>query len=150
MKIDTFLMMRAKKALRYDEQKIRDIEKAVSQFSQHLMSNSKWIRLIEVIIDNAHEFKKIQFKKIQNDTIGELYLNEDSIFEFDYWQTGFEGNNSFNDWLEYKEIEYLIFPKIVDSNNIQNLEEIKLIIEKVGQFYLEIDENELKLVCYKE
>lgn len=143
-------MMRTKKALRYDEQKIRDIEKAVSQFSQHLMSNSKWIRLIEAIIDNAHEFKKIQFKKIQNNRIGELYLDKDSIFEFDYWQSGFEGNNSFNDWLEYKEIEYLIFPKIVDSNNIQNLEEIKLIIEKVGQFYLEIDENELKLVCYKE
>ncbi|UFH31195.1 hypothetical protein LNP04_14610 [Chryseobacterium sp. C-71] len=143
-------MMRTKKALRYDEQKIRDIEKAVSQFSQHLMSNSKWIRLIEAIIDNAHEFKKIQFKKIQNNRIGELYLNEDSIFEFDYWQRGFEGNNSLGDWLEYKEIEYLIFPKIVDSNNIQNLEEIKLIIEKVGQFYLEINEDELKLICYKE
>ncbi|AYN00215.1 hypothetical protein [Chryseobacterium sp. 3008163] len=143
-------MMRTKKAVRYDEQKIRDIEKAVSQFSQHLISNSKWIRLIEAIIDNAHEFKKIQFKKIQNDRIGELYLNEDSIFEFDYWQRGFEGNNSLGDWLEYKEIEYLIFPKIVDSNNIQNLEEIKLIIEKVGQFYLEINEDELKLICYKE
>lgn len=142
-------MMRTKKALRYDEQKIRDIEKSVSQFSQHLMSNSKWIRLIDAIIDNAHEFKKIQFKKIQNDRIGELYLNEDSIFEFDYWQRGFEGNNSLGDWLEYKEIEYLIFPKIVDSNNIQNLAEIKLIIEKVGQFYLEIDEDELKLICYK-
>lgn len=143
-------MMRTKKALRYDEQKIRDIEKAVSQFSQHLMSNSKWIRLIEAIIDNAHEFKKIQFKKIQNDRIGELYLNEDSIFEFDYWQRGFEGNNSLGDWLEYKEIEYLIFPKIVDSNNIQNLEEIKLIIEKVGRFNIKIDKDELKLVCYKK
>lgn len=143
-------MMRTKKALRYDEQKIRDIEKAVSQFSQHLMSNSKWIRLVEVIVENADDFKKIQFKKIQNDRIGELFLDKDSVFEFDYWQSGFEGNNSFNDWLEYKEIEYLIFPKIVDSDNIQNLEEIKLIIEKVGQFYLEIDENELKLICYKE
>jgi len=143
-------MMRTKKALRYDEQKIRDIEKAVSQFSQHLMSNSKWIRLIEAIIDNAHEFKKIQFKKIHNDRISELYLNEDSIFEFDYWQRGFEGNNSLGDWLEYKEIEYLIFPKIVDSNNFQNLEEIKLIIEKVGRFNIEIDKDELKLVCYKK
>ncbi len=143
-------MMRTKKALRYDEQKIRDIEKAVAQFSQHLMSNSKWVRLIKAIVENVDDFKKIQFKKIQNVRIGELYLDKDSIFEFDYWQTGFEGNNSFNDWLEYKEIEYLIFPKIVDSNNIQNLERIKLIIENVGQFYLQIDENELKLFCYKE
>ena len=143
-------MMRTNKAMRYDEQKIRYIEKAVAQFSQQLMSNSKWVRLIEAIVDNADDFKKIQFKKIQNVRIGELYLDKDSIFEFDYWQSGFEGNNSFNDWLEYKEIEYLIFPKNVDSNNIQNLEEIKLIIEKVGQFNLEIDEDELKLICYKE
>lgn len=143
-------MMRTNKAMRYDEQKIRDIEKAVAQFSQQLMSNSKWVRLIEAIVNNADDFKKIQFKKIQNVRIGELYLDKDSIFEFDYWQSGFEGNNSFNDWLEYKEIEYLIFPKNVDSNNIQNLEEIKLIIEKVGQFNLEIDEDELKLICYKE
>lgn len=143
-------MMRTKKALKYDEQKIRVIEKAVAQFSQHLMSNSKWIRLIETIIENTEDFTKIQFKKIQNDNIGELFINEDSTFEFDYWLNGFEGSNSLGGWLEYKEIEYLIFPKIVDSNNIQNLEEIKLIIEKVGQFYLEIDEDELKLICYKE
>jgi hypothetical protein len=76
--------MRTKKTLRYDEQNIRDIEKAVSEFPQQLMSNSKWIRLIKAIVDNAHQFKKIRFKKIQTDKIGELYLNEDSIFEFDY------------------------------------------------------------------
>ncbi|SHL97416.1 hypothetical protein [Chryseobacterium polytrichastri] len=136
--------MRTKKALRYSEQKIKDIEKAVSRFSQQFMSNSKWIRLIEAIVDNTQEIKKIQ-----NNRIGHLYLNEDSIFEFDYWQTGFEGNNSFNDWLEYKEIEYLIFPKLIDSTNIQDLENIQLIIEKIGQFHLEMDENELKLICYK-
>ncbi|MEN4759009.1 hypothetical protein ABEG63_01600 [Chryseobacterium sp. C39-AII1] len=141
--------MRTNKALRYDNQKIRDVEKAISTFSQQFMSNSKWIRLIESIVDNAHEFKMIQFKKIQGDKIGEIYLNEDSIFEFDYWQTGFEGNNSFGGCLDYKEIEYLIFPKFIDSNNIQNLEKIKLIIEKIGQFYFESDENELKLTCYK-
>ena len=142
-------MMRTKKALRYDEQKIRDIEKAVSQFSQHLMSNSKWIRLIEAIIDNAHEFKKIQFKKNQNDRIGELYLNEDSIFEFDYWQRGFEGNNSLGDWLEYKEIEFLVFPKIIDSEITQDLDKIEKNINDIGKFCIERDEKELKLICYK-
>ncbi|WBV61767.1 hypothetical protein PFY12_06495 [Chryseobacterium camelliae] len=141
--------MRTKKALRYDEQKMNDVEKVVSKFSQQLMSDSKWIRLIETVIDNAHQFKKILFKKIQHDKIGELYLDQDSIFEFDYWQSGFEGNNSFHDWLEYREIEYLIFPKIVDSDNSQDLEQIKLTIEKTGQFCLESDEHELRLICYK-
>lgn len=136
--------------MKYDEQKDRNIEKAISGFSQHLMSNSKWIRLIEAIIQNAHEFKKIKFKKIQYEKIGELYLNEDSTFEFDYWQNGFEGNNSFGDWLEYKEIEFLVFPKIINSeNNIQDLIQIKSIIGKLGQFDIEMNDDELKIICYK-
>jgi len=89
--------MRTKKAQRHDDQKIKDIEKAASKFSQSFMSNSKWIRLIETIVDHADEFKKIQ-----DDRIGELYLTHQSTFEFDYWQTGFEGNNSFGAWLEYR------------------------------------------------
>lgn len=92
---------------------------------------------------------KIEFKKIQNDRIGELYLNEESIFEFDYWQSAFEGNNSFNEWLEYREIEYLIFPKIINPSTNQDLNRISAIIKNVGEFDLELDENELKLICYK-
>ncbi|UZT99950.1 hypothetical protein ODZ84_10455 [Chryseobacterium fluminis] len=142
--------MRTKKARSYDDQKIKDIEKAASKFRQSFMSNSKWIRLIETIVDHADEFKKIQFKKIQNDRIGELYLTHESTFEFDYWQTGFEGNSSFGGWLEYREIEYLIFPKIINSDRVQDLESIKLIIEKTGMFHCETDEKEIKLICYKE
>lgn len=125
------------------------IDNAISKFSQSLMSNSKWIRLVEQIVNNSDEIKKILLKKVQSDKIGELYLNGESIFEFDYWQTGFEGNNSFNDWLEYREIEYLIFPKVIDSHTNQNLEKITTLIKEVGEFNLESDEDELKLVCYK-
>lgn len=141
--------MRTKKAYRNDEQKINEIENSISKFSQPLMSNSKWIRLIEQIVVHSNEIKKIEFKKIQNDRIGELYLNEESIFEFDYWQSAFEGNNSFNEWLEYREIEYLIFPKIINPSANQDLNRISAIIKNVGEFDLELDENELKLVCYK-
>jgi len=137
--------MRTKKSLLYKEQKTREIEKSISKFSQQFMSNSKWVRLVEAIVDNSQEFKKIQFKKIQSDRIGELYLNKDSIFEFDYWQTGFEGNNSFGEWLEYKEIELLIFPKTLH----QNIFKIQEIIISIGEFYMEINKNELKLLCYK-
>lgn len=79
-----------------------------------------------------------------------LYLDENSLFEFDYWKTAFEGNNSFNDWLEYREIEHLIFQKTVDSRTNQDLGKISSIIKSVGEFYLESDEHELKLICYKE
>lgn len=136
--------------MRYDERKVIDIEKAVAQFTQHLMSNSKWVRLIEAIVKNADDFKKIQFKKIQNDRIGELYLGRDSIFEFDYWQSGFEGNNSLGDWLEYKEIEFLIFPEIINSKVNQDLRKIEKYLRNIEQFCIEHDENELKLICYKK
>jgi hypothetical protein len=142
--------MRNNKAIRSDEQKSREIEKALTRFSQHLMSNSKWIRLIKAIAKSADDFNKIQFKKIQNDRVGELYLDKDSIYDFDYWQNGFEGNNSFGEWLEYREIEYLIFPKINSSeNDVQYLNQLKSIIDKIGQFDVEMNDVELKLICYK-
>lgn len=142
--------MRTKKAKHAGEQWKREIKKEIAKFSQHFMSNSKWVKLIEVIVANAHEIKKIQFKKIQNEKIGELYLDENSIFEFDYWDSAFEGNNSFGDWLQYKEIEYLSFPKILDSNTTQDLEKISTIIQSIGEFCLESDENELRLICYRK
>ncbi|MCD1116080.1 DUF6678 family protein [Chryseobacterium turcicum] len=130
---------------------IQKIDSAISQFSQRLMSNSKWVRLIDGLVDNIEQIRKIQFKKIQNDKIGELFLDENTIYEHDYWHSGFKGNNSFGEWLEFREIEYLIFPKIIDSKNvIQNLEEIQLIIEKIGHFSIELNEDNLKLICYKE
>lgn len=129
---------------------MKSIEKEVSKFSQHLMSNAKWIKLIDHLVNNMDEIKKIQFKRVQDDRIGELYLDENSSFEFDYWQTAFEGINSFGGWLQYKEIEYLSFPEKVDSKTEQDLEKISIIIQTIGEFYLESDKNELKLICYKE
>jgi hypothetical protein len=143
--------MRTKKAKRYDTQIDREIEKAVSRFSEHLMSNSKWIRLIDKLVDNSKKIKKIEFKKVQLDKVGELYIEEDTTFGFDYWQNGFEGHNSLGGWLTFKEIEYLIFPKIVNKESAteQDLNEIINVINSVGQFALEIDDEKIKLVCYK-
>ena len=144
--------MRTNKAKRYDEQMDLEIEKAISRFSQHLMSNAKWVRLIDKLIENIDQVKKVQFKKVQKDSIGELYLNEDTTFEFDYWENGFEGHNSLGGVLSFKEIEYLVFPRVIDSeNNIeQDLEQIMNLITDIGQFDLDLNENSLKLTCYKE
>ena len=144
--------MRTKKAKRYDEQIDREIEKAVSRFSEHLMSNSKWVRLIDRLVEDADKIKKIKFKKVQKDQIGELYLKEDTTFGFDYWQNGFEGHNSLGGWLTFKEIEYLIFPKVIDreAQLEQDLDQIKELIKSVGQFSLDIDDDRIKLICYRE
>lgn len=144
--------MRTNKAKIYDEQIDREIEKAISRFSQHFMSNSKWVRLIDKLVENNDKVKKILFKKVQKDPIGELYLNEDTTYGFDYWENGFEGHNSLGGWLTFKEIEYIIFPRVIDiDNNVeQDLEQIMKLLTNIGQFDLELNENSLKLTCYKE
>ena len=116
------------------------------------MSNSKWVRLIDRLVEDADKIKKIKFKKVQKDQIGELYLKEDTTFGFDYWQNGFEGHNSLGGWLTFKEIEYLIFPKVIDreAQLEQDLDQIKELIKSVGQFSLDIDDDRIKLICYRE
>lgn len=144
--------MRIRKAIRHDEQIEREVEKAVSRFSQHVMSNSKWVKLIDKLIENVDKIKKIEFKKVQTDQVGELYLSDDTTPGFDYWQNGFEGHNSLGGWLTYKEVEYLVFPKIVDfdKNVEQDLEQIAKLIATAGQFPLDMYEDKLKLICYRE
>ena len=144
--------MRTNKAIEYDKQIDREIEKAVSKFSQHLMSNAKWVRLIDNLVDNIDKVKKVEFKKVQNDKIGELYLNADTTFGFDYWENGFEGHNSLGGWLTFKEIEYLIFPRIVDIDNniLQDLDQIMQLVNSVGQFSIHLNDDRLKLNCYQE
>lgn len=134
------------------EQNIREIEKSVSRFSEHLMSDSKWVRLISGLIKSADKIKKIEFRKVQNKQRGELYINSDTKFNFDYWQNGFEGNNSLGGWITFKEIEYLVFPKIVnkEAQLEQDLGKIKEIIESIGLFSLDMDDNRIKLICYRE
>jgi hypothetical protein len=144
--------MRTNKAKRYDVEIDREIEKAISKFSQHLMSNSKWVRLINTLLKNIDKVKKVEFKKVQNEQLGQLYLEEDTTFEFDYWENGFEEHNSLGGWLTFKEIEYLIFPRVIDfDHNVeQDLKEIMKLIINIGQFDMELNEYRLKLTCYKE
>ena len=141
-----------KQTNKHKEQNDREIEKSLLKFSEHLMSDSKWVRLVSGLIKNADKIKKIEFKKVQNNQKGELYINNSTAFEFDYWPNGFEGNNSLGGWIAFKEIEYLIFPKIVnkEAQLEQDLDTIKQIIENVGLFSLDIDDNRIKLICYRE
>ncbi len=143
--------MRTKKAKKYDQQIDREIEKSVTNFTEHLMSNSKWVRLIDKLVEESNEVQKIEFKKVQNEQIGEIYLEKDTTYGFDYWQNGFEGHNSLGGWLTFKEIEYLIFPKVIkiEPLKIQSLVKIKELIKSVGEFALDIDEERIKLICYR-
>ena len=144
--------MRSKKALRYDKQIAREPDKTIaSRFKDAFMSNAKWVRLIDKLVEEIDKIKKIEFKRVQHDKVGELFLQEDTTFRFDYWKGGIEGHNSLDSDLGWYEIEYLRFPKVVDQDKQleQDLIQIKTLIESVGEFVLELDGEALLLICYR-
>lgn len=123
-----------------------------SRFKTSLMSNSKWKRLIENIIENSSLFQRIEFKKIIDDRIGHLFIDENTKYKLDYWDFGFEGLNSLSGWLLFKEIEFLRFPKtykLQEGQIKQDTQKIKSIIDAIGKFDLDENEEFLFLYCYK-
>lgn len=135
------------------EQNSQKIKKNISEkFTTSYMSNSKWVRLINKFVEQSEFIKKINFKTIYNDKTGELFIDETTSFNFDYWQTGFEGNNSLGGWILYKEIEFLEFPKYFENNKFKGVQDIKKIIEiieSVGKFQLVEYSDKLKMLCYE-
>ncbi len=126
--------------------------KIKEKFSANFMSNAKWKKLIDGLVENAELIKRINFRKVLDGRMGQLYITADLCYDFDYWNIGFEGMNSFNDWLLYKEIEWISFPTefLNNKNNVesQNIEEIEKVLKKIGEFRISKNSNELKMNCY--
>jgi hypothetical protein len=113
------------------------------------MSNKKWVKLIQVLVENSEFIQKVEVKKVLDKKIGEIYISSDLTYEFDYWTIGFEGVSSFGGWLLYKEIEFLKFPLKFQSENLvhqQDLNKIKSVINKIGLF--EITNQNDDLFCF--
>lgn len=138
--------MRTEKAKKHTTQLASEadqkIENAISgRFRERLLSNAKWLKLIPTLVQNVEKTEKILFKKVQDDRIGELFLDSYTIFEYDYWENCFEGMNSLGGFLMFKEIEYLVFYGDISG--------IKAAIEQRGQFVLVEEDGFLKLMCYR-
>ena len=126
--------------------------KIKEKFSANFMSNAKWKKLIDGLVENAELIKRINFRKVLDGKMGQLYITADLCYDFDYWNIGFEGMNSLNGWLLYKEIEWISFPTefLNKKNNVesQNIEEIEKVLKKIGEFRISKNSNELKMNCY--
>jgi len=138
--------MRTQKAKKHSVQVAAEadqkIENAISgRFRERLLSNAKWLKLIPTLVQNAEKTEQILFKKVQDERIGELFLDEDTTFEYDYWENCFEGINSLGGFLMFKEIEYLVF--------LGDVSGIRAALEQTGQFVLVEEEDRLKLLCYR-
>lgn len=132
---------------------IKKLDKTINErFSLDCMSNKKWVKLIDAFVANSELIKRVEFKKVLDEKIGLLYISEYFMYEFDYWKMGFEGANSFGGWLLYKEIEFLKFPLKFQEGKLieeQDLNKIKELINAVGLFEIEEQNDQLILFCYK-
>lgn len=123
------------------------------KFSTSLMSDSKWVKLLDALVANVAEVKLCLVKPIWEETAPhrQLWIDEPTRYNFDYYATAMEAmvSGKPRGWYAYKEIEWLDFPRIVNATGAtQDLEAIKHILDSAGQFALNSTPDNLRLYAY--
>ena len=134
------------------------LDKLIQQkFSASFMSNSKWVKLIATLVANVDIVKECLVKPIweEQEPTRHLRFDENTYYDFDYYASAMESMVSGNPrgWYAYKEIEWLDFPRFITGRVkavpvTQDLEAIELLLSKVGEFRLELTEENLRLYAY--
>ena len=127
--------------------------------SRHLipiMSNSKWVKLLTVLVENHRIVLECGVKLIWEDEGVKrlLVIDEHTSYNFDYYDTALEamisGSPVLNGWCAYKEIEWLDFPRFIGNieSEKQDITSIQQKIAGIGQFRLELSDDRLRLYAY--
>jgi len=121
------------------------------------MSNSKWTKLLAVLVDNCELVKQCLVKPIWDEEkpFRRLLFDKHTRYDFDYYASAMEAMVSGNPkgWYAYKEIEWLDFPLLVTMAEkaapaTQDLAAIKALLDKTGQYSIELTESNLRLYGY--
>jgi len=119
------------------------------------MSDQKWIRLLDILLKNASIIRKCKVKLIgEEEVYRELRIDEYPSFRFDYYDAGMKEvvSGCSRGGYAYKEIEWIAFPSRVEETTEVHQQDIQTIYELLlpeEGFYLEINEQELKVYGYK-
>ncbi|MBD0256798.1 MAG: hypothetical protein ICV83_13850 [Cytophagales bacterium] len=125
------------------------------RFSGALMSDRKWVKLLDQLVAHACLIKKCRVKLIWEDHCRrELLINQHTLYPFDYYDSAVESMISGTPpgWYAYREIEWLAFPRktgAAPDDPVQDIEAIHRLLEPLGELCLERDEEELKIYAYK-
>lgn len=127
------------------------------KFSSALMNDSKWVKIISILVKNANSIKKCLLKPIWDDKepTRELLIDENRQFGFDFYHNAMESMVSGNPrgWYAYKEIEWIDFPKSYlenDKKAIQDLDLIEQVLLSVGTLRSDKTDNNLRLYSYQK
>jgi hypothetical protein len=136
----------------------RYLDELIEQKSSvSLRSNAKWVKLIAALVAHADTIKECLVKLVweEQEPIRHLQFDEHTRYDFDYYASAMESmvSGKPSGWYAYKEIEWLDFPRLVVTKGkaesiMQDLDGIKLMLTGVGQFQLELTQENLRLYAY--
>ena len=137
------------------------IEKAIANFNGSFMSDTKWRKFFNALIEQEICVKEFNLKYMSDETIrqGSGVLFE-SKYEQRFRDNGFKdpgvgGPALFKEieWIEFKDnVEFSRHhtnPELSHKKRVQLVKPIKELLESLGKFEYDIDQTSLKLYGYK-
>ena len=123
------------------------IDKIIKQnYTSNFMNNSKWVKLIELLVKNHKLFDVCNVKLIYDNEIRQLIIEGNETFDFDYYKDSMEGmvtKTITPGWVLYKEIEWISFPS--DKGNTHELEKL---INQIGEFRSNLTADYFRIFAY--
>ena len=118
---------------------------------QPLLSNAKWVKLLDLLVQQWALLRECKVKLIWEgpDVERGLLLDEHTSYGFNYYATAVEAlvSGKPRGWYAYKEIEWLdLFP--APDKEAKHLDQLQQAIAQLGQFRVEKAADKLRLYAY--
>ena len=121
----------------------------LTNYTASFMNNSKWVKLIHLLVDNAQLIERCDVKLIYDDKIRKLIINGDEQFDFDFYENAMEAmiiDPVTPGWTLYKEIEWIRFP--ISGENSENIIKLKQLVEKSGEFHADLTDEYYRILAH--
>lgn len=129
------------------------LDRLLTRFDAALMSNAKWVRLLDVLTAPPDIVVECKAKLVWDDVLRSFRI-ADAQYQFDYWDNAVEAliSGPPRGWYQYREIEWIAFPRIAmlaAGPAEQDLSAIRARIHSAGRFEINDDPDELRLYAYR-
>lgn len=125
------------------------------KYTASFMSNAKWVKLIQLLVDNYELIKCCHVKLIYDNKMRHMKITGHEQYDLDFYSDSMESmvtNPIVRGWTLYKEIEWIDFPTALESNKEiikQDIIKIKQCINGLGRFNEEVTNEYYRIYAYK-
>lgn len=138
----------------------RKLARRISDFHGHFMSDSKWTKVFTALSQNNNLIEKCLIKSIPNSILQQIDIPSLKNFGNTFDEKGIK-DVMLGGPIPFKEIEWIEFPvRWTQERQMRNytlepllfhqdINEIKNIMDKVGQLETDVDSDQLKIYGYR-